>query len=114
MSHYIHHVPGRLRVRASTFRCSPARVQTAIRAIEALDGVSSVTFNARAGSITVHYDPRRRGQHELLAAMEEAGCLQGARQPSTAGGTDVAELFGKAIFGALVQRTAQSLVAAIL
>jgi hypothetical protein len=114
MSHYIHHVPGRLRVRASTFRCSPARIQVAIRAIEALDGVTSVTFNARAGSITVRYDPRQRCHLDLLATLEEAGCLQGIRQPTTAGGTDVAELFGKAVFGALVQRTAQSLVAAIL
>lgn len=114
MSHYIHHVPGRLRVRASTFRCSPARVQAAIRALEALEGVTSVAFNPRAGSLTVHYDPHQRGHLDLLATIEEAGCLQGVRQPSTAGGTDVAELFGKAIFGALVQRTAHSLVAAIL
>ncbi len=76
--------------------------------------MTSVTFNARAGSITVRYDPRQRCHLDLLATLEEAGCLQGIRQPATAGGTDVAELFGKAVFGALVQRTAQSLVAAIL
>lgn len=114
MSHYIHHVPGRLRVRASTFRCSAARMHVGIQALEALDGVTSVTFNPRAGSLTVHYDPLRRSHLDLLATLEDAGCLQGVRAQSTAGGTDVAELFGKALFGALVQRTAQSLVAAIL
>jgi hypothetical protein len=114
MSHYIHHVPGRLRIRTSTLRCSPARVRAGIAALEALEGVNSVTLNPRAGSLTVLYDPDRRSQHDLLAAVEEAGCLQGARQHAAAAAGDVAEAFGKALVGALVQRTAQSLIAALL
>ena len=106
MSLYIHHVPGRLRVRTQAFRCRPGHVEEAARSLCALDGIENVAINAQAGSITVRYDPERRTQGELLAVLEEIGCI-GIRQTAATRKTEMAGLFGKALIGALAQTVAQ-------
>ena len=113
MSLYIHHVPGRLRVRTQAFRCQPARVEAAARQLAALEGVGEVKINAQAGSITIRYDPAERTQTELLAVMEDLGCV-GARRTASAGESQVAGLFGKALLGALAQTVAQRSVATLV
>lgn len=106
MSFYIHHVPGRLRVRTQSFRCQSSLAATVVGRLSALDGVSDVATNPRAGSITVRYQPGRCTQAELLAVLEESGCI-GARRSAAAGDAQVAGLFGKALLGALAQTVAQ-------
>ncbi len=113
MSHYIHHVPGRLRVRTSAFRCQPSRVEATARQLALLDGVTEAKANPHAGSITVRYDPARCTQGELLAALEELGCV-GARAVGSTGNGEVAGLFGKALLGALAQTLAQRSVATLV
>lgn len=117
MSLYIHHVPGRLRVRTQSLRCQPGRVAAAARRLADLEGIGEVAINPRAGSITVHYDPARRTQGELLGLIEELGCI-GVRRATAPHGSQVANLFGKALLGALAQtlaqRSVQTLVGVLL
>lgn len=117
MSLYIHHVPGRLRVRAQAFRCEPGRAEAAARKLTDQAGIERVSINARAGSITVHYDPAQRSQGELLAMLEGLGCV-GSGRALTARDTPIGDLFGKALLGALAQtvaqRSVQGLVGALL
>jgi len=113
MSLYIHHVPGRLRVRTQAFRCQPSRMEDAARKLVALAGVDEVKVNASAGSITVRYDPGQRTQDELLRAMEELGCV-GARYVGRPADTQIAGLFGKALLGALAQTVAQKSISTLV
>lgn len=106
MSLYIHHVPGRLRVRTQAFRCQPSRIQQATRRLRATEGVSDVAINAAAGSITVRYDPDRCTHNALLEVLQDLGCV-GARRMGSTQGSEVAGLFGKALVGALDQTLAQ-------
>jgi hypothetical protein len=106
MSLYIHHVPGRLRVRTQAFRCQPSRIEQAARQLRAAEGVRGVAVNAAAGSITVQYDPDLCTHKALLAVLEDLGCV-GARRLSSSQGGEVAGLFGKALVGALAQTLAQ-------
>ena len=106
MSLYIHHVPGRLRVRTQSFRCQPGKVEKAARRLSELEGIGEVAINARAGSITVHYDPDQRTQGELLALLQDLGCIGGWQLAGAQSG-QVAGLFGKALLGALAQTVAQ-------
>lgn len=115
MSLYIHHVPGRLRVRAQAFRCQPNQVAAVARQLLALDGVDDVKVNAHAGSITICYDPTQLTQGELLATMESLGCVGAGRAMATGSGTgQLAGLFGKALLGALAQTVAQRSVATLV
>lgn len=106
MSFYIHQVPGRLRVRTESFRCRAGLASAAADRLCAVEGVDEVSINPRAGSITVRYAPGRCTQAQLLGVLEEAGCI-GARRGAAPADTKVADLFGKALIGALAQTVAQ-------
>ncbi|NEV62502.1 HMA2 domain-containing protein [Thiorhodococcus minor] len=119
MSHSIHHLPGRLRVRSTAFRCRPAEARAAQTQLLGLEGIRQVRLNGHAGSITVHYDPEQLSHLELLAAMKDLGCPEPARNgtsPAIAG--KAGAMFGKALVGAVinkaVERSAFKLVGALL
>jgi hypothetical protein len=91
--------------------------------LQATDGVKDVRVNPRTASRTVLYDPSGRTHTELLAALEQAGCLQCAALPGppkagavrrNAQRENLAGTFGKALMGALAQRTATRLIGALL
>jgi copper chaperone CopZ len=118
---YIHHTPGRLRVKGHHFHCRGERARKAIAALQALPGVELVRLSPNAGSLTVHYDPAVHDQAELLAVLEGTGCLHltvGAHvqpAPSAAARREsVGGVFAKALVGALAQRTATRLIGALL
>jgi copper chaperone CopZ len=119
---YLHHVPGRLRVKGRRLSCEGAHARQAMAMLRAMEGVQSVDLNTRAGSLTVNYDPALRTQTELLGAMEQAGCLKvasatvraGSAPRSPARSEGVLDAFGKALVGALAQRTATRLIGALL
>jgi len=117
MSQYIHHVPGRIRVRAQAFRCRSEQARAAQSRLLELAGVRQVQVNPRAGSITVHYDWALLKQADILSVLEHCGCL-GATSGSDEVSRKAGELFGKALVGAVVQKaieqSARTLVGALI
>jgi copper chaperone CopZ len=118
---YMHHVPGRLRLKGDHFHCRGERANKAIAALQAMPGVELVRLSRHAGSLTVHYDPVVRDQAELLAVLDETGCLHVAAgthaQPTPTAATareSMGGVFAKALIGALAQRTATRLIGALL
>lgn len=106
MSHYIHHVPGRLRVRSRAFQCHPERTQTVATELRALDGVQEVRYNERIGSLTVRYAASGDIAIQVMATLAAAGCLRlpegrhapAGREPGLTGA------FGKAVVTAVAQQ----------
>jgi hypothetical protein len=70
---YMHHVPGRLRLKAAEFRNKPSLLEAARRELMALRGVSSVSTNPLTGSILVEYDPLVSAPAALSEAIQERG-----------------------------------------
>ncbi|QTR49288.1 heavy-metal-associated domain-containing protein [Candidatus Thiothrix anitrata] len=73
---YMHHTPGRLRLKGRHFNCHGVTARRAVTALEATPGVETVKFNKHAGSLTVHYDPQRLTHEELINTLEIAGCIR--------------------------------------
>jgi hypothetical protein len=117
MSQYIHHVPGRIRVRSRAFRCRSAKARAARSRLLALTGVQQVRVNPHAGSITVHYDPDLLKQSDLLGVLEHCGCLDVTSVRDEVS-RSAGELFGKALIRAVVQKaveqSARTLVGALV
>lgn len=117
---YMHHVPGRLRVKGPQFRCQGEAARACVEALEAMPGVRKVLLNDKASSLTVEYDPGLQRQAALLEVLNAQGCYQAtsckkADTGKASGlGSDVAGLFGKALMGALAQNTATRLIGALL
>jgi hypothetical protein len=105
MSHYVHHVPGRLRIRAKAFQCDPAKARSLERQLRTMDGVLEVRHNERNGSLTIAYDPVSTAEREIMQTLSEAGCLPLGGQGRTTAGSEMAAAFGKALLAALAQQT---------
>ena len=75
MTDYLHHVPGRLRVRARSLRCDPAARAATLRKLQAKDGIRSVRLNPKAGSVTIFYDVDAVAGQQILDFLQ-AECLR--------------------------------------
>jgi Heavy metal associated domain 2 len=117
MSHYIHHVPGRLRVRSRSFHCKPQQLQSFADQLMTIPGVETVDVNQKAASVTVRYQPMTLNQETLLKEFQQAGCFEITKHDPRQN-LPVGELAQKALFGTLVQltveRSVRSLVGALL
>jgi hypothetical protein len=104
MSHYVHQVPGRVRVRARAFRCNPAKTRALGQELRGLPGVYEVRHNDRNGSLTIQYDPASDAGAKALQMLSDAGCLAVSQGETGASGV-MAAAFGKAVIAAVAQQT---------
>jgi hypothetical protein len=133
MSHYIHHIPGRLRVRSPLLKGNEREAACLQQALAGLEGVLKHEVKTITGSILVTYDTALTEADTILAFLEEHGYLNRAvalkqwhaipsrrrYNPVLAElGSSVGKAFGKAIisFAAekLAERSAVALISAIL
>lgn len=128
MTHYVHHVPGRIRVRTPALKRNPARAHKVRVGLEAEAGVQACEVNVLTGSVTVRYDRQVTNAEQITLALVRIGAvvaslpapvkaansewLSGARVYKASG------VVGKAVAGfvveKLVERSALALVGAIL
>jgi hypothetical protein len=112
MKYYIHHVPGRLRVKLQTLRSNPDKSQK-IRDLLDLYGIYSVHTNPMTGSTIIKYDTGEIDAGQLLHILKENGYYDG---PLTVGSHDpiqkltdkAAQRVGKAFFGWAVGRALEA------
>ena len=72
MNSYVHHVPGRLRVKNHSFKS--ASVGAAVSALLATtNGVESCDFNHTTGSVLVRYKTAQTTCAEILSLFQKAG-----------------------------------------
>ncbi|MCG6862013.1 MAG: heavy-metal-associated domain-containing protein [Chromatiaceae bacterium] len=102
MSQYIHHIPGRIRVRSKAFRCRNEKARAAERRLLALTGVQRVRVNPHTASITVHPDPSLVEQSDTVSVLEQCGYL-GITSRGDVVSRKACELLGKVLIGAVVQ-----------
>ena len=79
MTCYVHHVPGRLRVRVPAAKDNATNAVRLVTRLNTLEGITSVAANEVTGSILIRYD---------TTAFDPAACLailniQPMRQPET-------------------------------
>jgi copper chaperone CopZ len=120
---YLHHVPGRLRLRTPRVKHDEAEARRARAYVEVVEGVEAVDVNTLTGSITVKYDAGRLSAEALLHVL----CQGGYCDPTAASRNDgylqlaatrAGHVVGKMVFGMVVEkaveRSARALIAAIL
>lgn len=127
MSHYVHHVPGRLRVRAPELRRNEERAREVSALLASMDGVLEQDINTMTGSLVVRYDRDVTAPARLLAALHADGHLHKLLDVDNRG-THAGDLsarlsktgsnVGKAMMGVLiekaVERSAVALIGALL
>jgi hypothetical protein len=124
MSHYVHHVPGRLRVKCALIKRNEARAAAVRELLVAVRGVVACEVKAITGSVVARYDPALVNAPALVELLEAEGFISGpARRidDSAAPHSKVASVTGrvaKAVGGVLleklVEHSAVALIGAIL
>ena len=133
MTQYVHHVPGRLRVRSAILKRNPYAAAMVASDLGSHKGVRSAEASPRTGSITVVYDPDIAQLATIKAYLRDAGHLrdtghlsgQGAAvmpaRTLTLSGEAIrasGEVVAKTVFGVvvekLIERSAVALVAALV
>jgi hypothetical protein len=69
MGHYLHHVPGRLRVKTRTLKNGGEKAIEARQLLERFAGVEAIELNPLTGSMLVRYDEARVTPSQILGAL---------------------------------------------
>lgn len=122
MSHYIHHIPGRLRIKTLQLKRNEAKAAKVCKLLAATPGVLNCEVKTLTGSVVISYDASRTNSNILVSLLQDHGYMttkttmvngkpdgQLARTVSAA-----TENVGKALVGFVVERSAAALIGAIL
>lgn len=127
MSHYVHHVPGRLRVKSPLLKRQDRLAEEVRNHVSRLEGVTEVEVSTLTGSAVVRYDSRRVDSRALLDSLRDLGLMHHGAvlypAPADATGPLVAgspfthriadTLFNKLVETA-IERSAMALIAAVI
>jgi hypothetical protein len=122
MSSYVHHVPGRLRVRTAAVKRNPQAAALARQSLSAVSGVLSAETNTLTGSVTVRYDPSTISQHGIFDVLQRDGYARvgGLETPSgpesvVNGYADaIAEKLTTLVVKRILKRSAVALIGALI
>lgn len=127
MGRYVHHVPGRLRVRCKSLRGNPEKLEAIAEVVDEMAGVRGVLVNRKAGSITIMYDNDSVDASALLRLLDDQGCrveMSAQGRTQTAGpqlgissrmiGETVARTVVGTLVGAVVKTTLEPSVVSML
>lgn len=122
MSHYIHHVPGRMRIRTPILKRNEKRAQAVQALVTAQTGVKTAEVNTITGSVVIHYDPKRTTSTALFDLLKQEGCASAADHAVATGiisrGNALSPGVSKTVIGVVVENllkhSATALVAALI
>jgi hypothetical protein len=75
MSHYVHHVPGRLRIKSQVFKNSGGDAVAVRRLLDDLVGVHAIEINQLTGSLLVRYDKSLLSSSKILGLLVANGFI---------------------------------------
>lgn len=109
MSHYFHHVPGRIRIRSRRLRSDLAHAQALVARLLETEGVREVKANERNGSITIHYDRNEATGIQIIGMLAAEGFVPNGQVTTQSfapsGDGDLLATFSRAVVGAVAQQT---------
>jgi hypothetical protein len=126
VSHYVHHIPGRLRVRFAALKRNQIRAEALKQLLEATTGVISAEVNTLTGGVVIRYDSEITHGQALLAMLRDHGYLTSSALASVPDRALTLPAFGGEIGGIVakkvaayaletaVERSVAALVAALL
>jgi hypothetical protein len=119
MAHYIHHVPGRLRVNTPALKKNEPRARQLKSYLEGMNGVLQAETSIVTGSVVIRYDRCLVSSTSILNSLHDLGYIQNTSTLSgPAQGTPVtqkmADIFVQKLMETALERSAVALVAALI
>lgn len=127
MSHYIHHVPGRLRIKTALLKRNEAQACAVRALLDTMPGVTVAEVSTITGSVVINYDRDTASSSMILDTLRERGYINSsatvignlAGDPTVTDTMAMAgQALGKALFGVLMEKalehSAMALIGAII
>jgi hypothetical protein len=124
MSHYVHHVPGRLRVKSPELKRNERNAATLQQALGSARGVTAAEVNTLTGSVVISYDRHTTSPHHIWDTLKQHGLID-AQLALEHAGDAVTHAVGKAaqsvgkfaagfVLEKVLERSAVALIGAVL
>lgn len=123
VAHYVHHVPGRLRVKTPILKKNEFRAGQLKCYLEGMQGVLEAETSIVTGSVVIKYDARVTSSTTILNSLRQHGYIEDI-QPAQAGVDrfthgihpvqKVADAFVAKLIETAVERSAVALIAALI
>lgn len=120
MTHFVHHVPGRLRVKSPVLKRNERQAKVAKEYLDSMNGVLSAEVNTVTGSLVIKYDAFLVDGETILNSLHAMGYAQSAtlhRQAYSSGmgvGQKVSDTLVNKLLETVVERSAVALIAALI
>jgi copper chaperone CopZ len=122
MTHYIHHVPGRLRVKSLMIKKNETQARLVKDCLNEMNGVRATEVNTVTGSIVVNYDAHLVHSETILNSLRDQGYIDQVTPHSDlvvmSSGASLAQKVSDAVVNKLVEtvveRSAVALIAALI
>lgn len=123
MSHYIHHTPGRLRMKTPYVKRNLRAAERVKDTLLDVQGIHSISINTLTGSVVVHYDPISSNPEEILNMLKSACRFDETKATAhdeviQAAASNVSFFLSKTVCGAVLEtaleESALSMIAALI
>jgi len=112
MNRYIHHIPGRLRVRLPALKANAAAGLDLERTLTQVGGVTAVDINPLTGSVLVHYDCSTETATRLIRTLKDHPFWEASETPSIE--SKIARKIALYVFETALERAAVAALAVLL
>ncbi len=79
MQHYIHHVPGRVRMKNPQFKNNPALLREVQNCFQGTEGISGIETNDLTGSVVIRYNPDVLPERHMVEMLHECTFIDHSR-----------------------------------
>jgi hypothetical protein len=79
MNYYLHHTPGRLRIKIPVIRRKPHQVAKVKALLDDMDGISSLTIKPLTGSVVIYFDPDALHVHQVTNLLRQHGYFDASK-----------------------------------
>lgn len=120
MAHYVHHLPGRLRIKCHRLKNNEHRAHRMQTCLQRLNGVVSAEVNTTTGSLLVRYDAGRIPSEIILSKLIAEGFALDPRhakpgaKPDNPLATMISDKVVNKMLETVVERSAVALLAALV
>jgi len=110
MTDYIHALDGRMRIKITAVKGSPAIAEEVTGYLLGSHGIVEVNANPITGNVLVLYDTSHLSQGRILLLLKEAGYLQKSAQVPATPGDGLVSVLARAVMETALQSMVMALI----
>jgi copper chaperone CopZ len=110
MTDYLHALDGRMRIKITAVKGSPATAAKVTEYLLNSHGVIEVTANPTTGNVLILYDTSQISQGRILHLLEESGYLQKSAPVPAAQGDGLVSMLARAVMETALQSMVMALI----